>query len=58
MTRASRTVVDMPLFQYSQSAELSWRHQAWTAVLVLVTMVLVFTAAVRFTVRGRKVHVV
>jgi phosphate transport system permease protein len=48
----------LKIWQYSQSAELSWRHQAWTAVLVLVTMVLIFTAAVRFTVRGRKVHVI
>jgi phosphate transport system permease protein len=48
----------LKIWQYSQSAELAWRHQAWTAVLVLVAMVLVFTAAVRFAVRGRKVHVV
>ncbi len=46
----------LKIWQYSQSAEPAWRHQAWTAVLVLVTMVLLFTAAVRFTVRGRKVR--
>ena len=48
----------LKIWQYSQSAELSWRHQAWTAVLVLVTMVLIFTAAVRFTIQGRKLHTV
>ena len=44
----------LKIWQYSQSAELSWRHQAWTGVLALVTLVLVFTAAVRFAVRDRK----
>ncbi len=44
----------LKIWQYSQSAELSWRHQAWTGVLVLVSLVLVFTAAVRFAVRDRK----
>ena len=48
----------LKIWQYSQSAEPAWRHQAWTAVLVLVTMVLLFTAAVRFTVRGRKVNAI
>lgn len=46
----------LKIWQYSQSAEPAWRHQAWTAVLVLVTLVLIFTAAVRFAVRGRKAH--
>ena len=45
----------LKIWQYSQSAEPAWRHQAWTAVLVLVTMVLLFTAAVRFTVRSRTI---
>ncbi len=44
----------LKIWQYSQSAELSWRHQAWTGVLALVSLVLIFTAAVRFAVRDRK----
>ena len=48
----------LKIWQYSQSAEAAWRHQAWTAVLVLVTLVLIFTAAVRFAVRGRKLHTI
>lgn len=43
------------IFNYSQSAEPAWRHQAWTAVLVLVAMILVFSAAVRLAVRGKKI---
>ena len=44
----------LKIWQYSQSAEASWRHQAWTGVLALVSLVLIFTAAVRFTVREKK----
>ena len=44
----------LKIWQYSQSAEPDWRHQAWVAVLVLVTLVLLFSAAVRFAVRGRQ----
>ncbi|MGC9259280.1 MAG: phosphate ABC transporter permease PstA [Phycisphaerae bacterium] len=44
----------LKIWQYSQSAELAWRHQAWVAVLVLVSFVLMFTAAVRFAVRGKR----
>lgn len=43
------------IFNYSQSADPAWRHQAWTAVLVLVTMILIFSAAVRFAIRGKKI---
>jgi phosphate transport system permease protein len=48
----------LQIYNYSTSADPAWRHQAWTGVLVLVTLVLIFSAAVRFAVRGRKVNVI
>lgn len=44
------------IYNYSQSDDPHWRAQAWTAALVLVSMVLVFSAAVRFAARQRGVH--
>ncbi len=44
------------IYNYSQSDDPHWRAQAWTASLVLVSMVLVFSAAVRIATRQRSIR--
>jgi phosphate transport system permease protein len=44
------------IYNYSQSDDPHWRAQAWTASLVLVSMVLVFSAAVRIATRKRRIR--
>ena len=44
------------IYNYSQSDDPHWRAQAWTASLVLVSIVLIFSAAVRIATRKRPVR--
>lgn len=41
----------LEIFKYATSAEDEWRRQAWAGMLVLVSLVLMFSAAVRFFTR-------
>ncbi|MGD0089750.1 MAG: phosphate ABC transporter permease PstA [Planctomycetota bacterium] len=48
----------LKIFQYATSAEPEWIRQAWAGMLVLVAMILLLSAAVRYVSRGRTALVV
>jgi len=45
----------LKIFSYAQSAEKKWIEQAWAGMLVLIVMVTILSAAVRYVTRAKKV---
>lgn len=46
----------LKIYQYATSAETEWKSQAWAGMLVLITVILVLSAAVRYVSRDKHIQ--